>query len=209
MVPKSLLMSTLYAMKREQKSLLGKAGIAVVKKKIRPVTPCRLATRPCHHRRDGRVGASADRCQRCRAAVGTKRVRKLSKINEADRYSAAHNGLVEGSSAVRTNNEINSYSEPCSRPRWTLAPSIGEVPSSSERAACIAPNAEKFDNQKPRAASFLFVRRGTQSYDEFIAAVPLLASPEHDARDDQHVRYFLDWRKRKCDHVRDKTNALQ
>ena len=78
-----------------------------------------------------------------------------------------------GSSAVRTNNEINSCSEPCLRSRWALAPSIGEVPSSSERAACIAPNAEKFDNQKPRAASFLFVRRGTQSYDEFVAAVPL------------------------------------
>src|SRR5712671_7499828 len=70
--------------------------------------------------------------------------------------------------------------------------------SSSERAAGIAPNAEKFDNQKPWAASFLFVRRGPQTYDEFIAAVRLLASPEHDARDDQHVRHFLDWRKRKC-----------
>src|SRR3982074_2129029 len=43
----------------------------------------------------------------------------------------------------------------------------------THRAARIAPNAEKFDNQKPRAASFLFVRRGTQSYDEFVAAVPL------------------------------------
>jgi hypothetical protein len=59
------------------------------------------------------------------------------------------------------------------RSRWTLAPTIGEVPSSPERAACIAPNAEKFDNQKPRAASFLFMRRGTQSYDEFTTAVPL------------------------------------
>ena len=37
----------------------------------------------------------------------------------------------------------------------------------------IAPNAEKFDNQEPRAASLLFVRRGTRWYDEFIAAVPL------------------------------------
>ncbi len=83
--------------------------------------------------------------------------------------------------------------------RGGLSPQVsGKVPSSSERAACNAPNAEKFDNQKPRAASLLFVRRGTQSYDEFIAAVPLLASPEHDARDDQHVRHFLDWRKRKC-----------
>jgi hypothetical protein len=42
-----------------------------------------------------------------------------------------------------------------------------------------------------------------------MAAVPLLASPEHDAQDDQHVGHFLDWRKRKCDHVSDKTNALQ
>jgi hypothetical protein len=91
-----------------------------------------------------------------------------------------------------------------------LSPQVsGKCLHRQRGAACIAPNAEKFDNQKPRAASFLFVRRGTQSYDEFIAAVPLLASPEHDARDDQHVQHFLDWRKRKCDHVRDKTNALQ
>jgi hypothetical protein len=98
--------------------------------------------------------------------------RKQIKINEADRYPPAYSGLVAGTSSVRTNNEINS-SEPCLRSRWTLAPSIGEVPSSSERAACIAPNAKKIDNRKPRAASFLFVRRGTQSYDEFMAAVPL------------------------------------
>ena len=99
--------------------------------------------------------------------------RKCSKNNEADRYPPAYSGLVAGSSAVRTNNEINSCSEPCLRSRWTLAPTIGEVPSSPERAACIAPNAEKFDNQKPRAASFLFMRRGTQSYDEFTTTVPL------------------------------------
>jgi hypothetical protein len=41
-------------------------------------------------------------------------------------------------------------------------------------AGCMhRPSAEKFDNQKPRAASFLFMRRGTQSYDEFTTAVPL------------------------------------
>ena len=98
----------------------------------------------------------------------------MSKINKADRCAAAHSGLVDGSSAVRTNNEINSYSEPCSRPRWTLAPKYrGSAFIVRERAACIGPNAEKFDNEKPRAASFLFVRRGTQSYDGFIAAVPL------------------------------------
>jgi hypothetical protein len=63
------------------------------------------------------------------------------------------------------------------------------VPSWSERAARIAPNAEKLDNQKSRAASLLFVRRGTLSYDEFTAAVPLSVSPEHDVRDDQHIRH--------------------
>ena len=47
-------------------------------------------------------------------------------------------------------------------------PKYREVRSSSERAACITPNAENFDNQ---LLSF-FVRRGTKSYDEFIAAVP-------------------------------------
>src|SRR6267143_6900068 len=82
--------------------------------------------------------------------------RKCSKNNEADRYPPAYSGLVAGSSAVRTKNEINSCSEPCLRSRWALAPSIGEVPSSSERAACIAPNAEKFDNQnRGQLLSFL------------------------------------------------------
>jgi hypothetical protein len=110
---------------------------------------------------------------------------------------------------VRVLSEPTTKSIAIQSGRGGLSPQVSGVPSSSERAACIAPNAEKFDDQKPRAASFLFVRRATQSYDEFIAAVPLLALPEHDARDDQHVRYFLDWRKRKCDHVRDKTNAPQ
>ena len=68
--------------------------------------------------------------------------RKQIKINEADRYPPAYSGLVAGTSSVRTNNEINS-SERCLRSRWTLALTIGEVPSPSERAACIAPNAKK------------------------------------------------------------------
>jgi hypothetical protein len=122
-----------------------------------------LATAPVSHQKRPHQNATN----------AIERTQNRSKINEAVRCTAAHNGLVAGSSAVRTNNEINTWSEPCLRSRWTLAPSIGEVPSSSERAACIAPNAEKFDNQKPRAASFLFVRRGTQSYDEFMAGVPL------------------------------------
>src|SRR5216683_4016838 len=82
--------------------------------------------------------------------------RKCSKNNEADRYPPAYSGLVAGSSAVRTNNEINSCSEPCLGSRWALAPSIGEVPSSSERAACIAPNAEKLDKNRGQLLSFLF-----------------------------------------------------
>jgi hypothetical protein len=39
---------------------------------------------------------------------------------------AAYSGLVAGSSAVRTSNEIDSCSEPCLRSRWALASSIGE-----------------------------------------------------------------------------------
>jgi hypothetical protein len=82
---------------------------------------------------------------------------KMRQNNEADRYPPAYSGLVAGSSAVRTNNEINSCSEACLRSQWALTPSIGEVPSSSERAACIAPNAEKFDNQnRGQLLSFLF-----------------------------------------------------
>jgi hypothetical protein len=40
-------------------------------------------------------------------------------------------------------------------------------------SACIALAPKKFDNQNPKAAYFPFVRRGTQSHDELIAAVPL------------------------------------
>jgi hypothetical protein len=44
------------------------------------------------------------------------------------------------------------------------------------RASHLAP--KKFDNQKKRvASSFLFVRRGTQSYDELRAAVPVRPRP--------------------------------
>ena len=73
--------------------------------------------------------------------------------------------------------------------------------------ACVGPNANNRQS-KPRA-SFLFVRRGTQSYDGFIAAVSTSASPEHDDQDNQHVGQFLDWRKLNCVclvglHVRDK-----
>jgi hypothetical protein len=53
-------MSTQYAMKREQKSLLEKAAIAVVRENIRSVRLCRLATAPYPHRRDGRADVSAD-----------------------------------------------------------------------------------------------------------------------------------------------------
>jgi prophage regulatory protein len=63
------------------------------------------------------------------------------------------------------------------------------------------PQRRKIRQSKPRPASFLFIRRGTQSYDEFTTAVSTSASPEHDARDGQHVRHFLDWRKRKCAYL--------
>ena len=134
--------------------------------------------------------------------------REQIKINEAGRYPPAYSGLVVGTSSVRTNNEINS-SEPRLRSRWTLAPSIGEVPSSSERAACIAPNAKK-NRQSKIAGSFFPFRSPWHPIVRWVySRRSTSASPEHDARDDQHVRHFLDWRKRKCvylvgSHVRDK-----
>ena len=123
--------------------------------------------------------------------------RKRSKINEAvDILPLIAVWLQVRVLSEPTTKSIAIQSPVCGR--GGLSPQYRRSAFMSERAACIAPNAEKFDNQKPRAASLLFVRRGTQSYDEFIAAVPLSASPEHDVRDDQHVRHFLDWRKRKC-----------
>lgn len=51
-------------------------------------------------------------------------------------------------------------------------PKYREVPSSSERAACITPK-PKISTIKSRGQLLsFFVRRGTQSHDEFIAAVP-------------------------------------
>ena len=49
---------------------LGEVGIAVVSGKFARVRLWRLAAPPRHHRRDGRVAASADRGQPCRLAVG-------------------------------------------------------------------------------------------------------------------------------------------
>jgi hypothetical protein len=144
----------------------------------------------------------------------TQRTRSISKENAAKSTIASFIlPLIAVWLKVRVLSEPTTKSIAIQSPvrgSGGLSPQVsGKCLHRQRGAACIAPNAEKFDNQKPRAASFLFVRRGTQSYDEFIAAVPLLASPEHDALDDQYVRHFLDWRKRKCDHVRDKTNALQ
>jgi hypothetical protein len=80
-----------------------------------------------------------------------------AKISGAELCPPAQNGLVAGSSAVRSNNEIDSCSEPCLRSRWALAPSIGKVPSLSERAACIAltPKNSTIKN-RGQLLSFLF-----------------------------------------------------
>src|ERR1700733_6871638 len=62
-------------------SLWGRAGIAVVREKIRQGSICGrlccLAPPSHHHRHDGRFGASADRGQRCRLVVGY--LKKLTK----------------------------------------------------------------------------------------------------------------------------------
>lgn len=126
------------------------------------IGPSRVKTRLPLNSLNAPVSHQKRARQRATNAIELKR--KRSKINEDGRYPPAHNGLVARSSAARTNNEISCCSEPCVRSRWTLVPSNGEVPSSSER-----PRA----SPKPRGASFLSVRRGTQSYDEFIAAIPL------------------------------------
>jgi hypothetical protein len=97
---------------------------------------------------------------------------KMSKINKADRCAAAHNGLVAGSSAVRTKNEINRWSEPCCG-RGGLWPQVSAKCFHRQSGCVHRPSAKKFDNQNPKAAYFLFVRRGTQSHDELIATVPL------------------------------------
>jgi hypothetical protein len=53
---------------------------------------------------------------------------------------------------------------------------VVRVGKSGPRASHLAP--KKFDNQKMRVtSSFLFVRCGTQSYDELLAAVPVRPRP--------------------------------
>src|SRR6202035_4220308 len=61
-------MSSRAAMQIESEITRGSVGIAVVREKIRALR--RLAPPRHHHRRDGGLGAAADRCQRCRLAVG-------------------------------------------------------------------------------------------------------------------------------------------
>jgi hypothetical protein len=116
---------------------------------------------------------------------GDKKLAEITKRNISDELAPlldtpsqqkhASVYLVAGSSAVRTNNEINSWSKPL------FAVAADSCPKYQGSAfivrAGIAPSAEKFDNQQPRAASFLFARRGTRSYDEFIAGVPLRPRP--------------------------------
>jgi hypothetical protein len=96
---------------------------------------------------------------------------KYNKINEAGPYPSAHNGLVASSSAVRTNNEINTGQSPvCGR--GVLSPQVSGKCLHGQSGLRASPLTPKI-RQSKTAGSFLFVRRGTQSYDEFIAAVPL------------------------------------
>src|SRR5882724_11137100 len=70
--------------KRGEEQLWRRVGIAAVRGKIRWVRLWRLAPPPYHHRRDGRIGASADRGQRCRLAVGClQRLAKARQIAKA------------------------------------------------------------------------------------------------------------------------------
>jgi hypothetical protein len=105
------------------------------------------------------------------------------KRNERDRIEAKgqqhqrsrwisrpHDGLVEGASVVRTNNESIAI-------KTLFAVAVGYRQSASWSEGCAHSTIKN-----PRAAPLLLVRRDTQSYDEVIAAVPLSASPEHDVR---------------------------
>ena len=101
----------------------------------------------------------------------------------------SRNDLIE---TQRTRSISDENARECTKPIfilpliavWLQVRVLSEPTTKSIAVQSIAPNAEKFDNQEPRAASLLFVRRDTQSYDEVIAAVPLSASPEHDVRND-------------------------
>ena len=68
-----------------QEITLGEAGGAVVGEKSSGNPPWRLAAPTYHHRRDRRIGAAADRGQRCRLAVGC-----LQGLGKARQSSPKH-----------------------------------------------------------------------------------------------------------------------
>jgi hypothetical protein len=94
---------------------------------------------------------------------------KTQQINEAE--SDAHNGLA----AVRLLSEptTKSIAQSSVASRWTIAPSTGKPlhRQSGLRAFPQPPKTSTIENRGPLLS--FFVRRGIQSYDEFIAAVPL------------------------------------
>lgn len=89
-------------MKREQKITPGGKGIAVVRKKIRRCRLWRLDPRRRHHR-DSRLGASADRGQPCRLAVG-----RLQKVGKARQIAKARR-LVEASRLIKAGRPGETY----------------------------------------------------------------------------------------------------
>ena len=125
------------------------------------------------------------------------------------RYPGAHNILVAGSSAVRTNNEINSSSEPvCGR--GGLSPQgSGKClhRQGGLRGSSLTP--KKLDNKETAGSFFPFCSPWYPIVRWVYSRRSTSASPGHNAPDDQHVRHFVDWRKLNCvclvgSHVRDK-----
>jgi hypothetical protein len=119
---------------------------------------------------------------------GTVRVAdKHSKFNEASRppISRRSHGLVAGSSAVRTNNEINSSSEPvCGR--GGLSPQgSGKClhRQGGLRGSSLTP--KKLDNKETAGSFFPFCSPWYPIVRWVYSRRSTSASPGHDARDDQ------------------------
>jgi hypothetical protein len=118
------------------------------------VPPCTINT----HRARRTAPVSQHRKRPHRDALNTIVLqRKCAEINEADLDPAAYSGLVAGSSAVRTNNKINSCSEPvCGR--GGLSPQVSGKclhRQSGLRASPLTPKNSTIKN-RGQLLSFLF-----------------------------------------------------
>ena len=97
-------------------------------------------------------------------AIGLRQ--KDTNINEADRYPAAHNGLVAGSKAAET--RTNSIAA-----RVSLRPPVDFRPKYRERISFRTNVRTDLIARLRQPRCYSFLRCCIQSYDEFIAVIPL------------------------------------